>query len=130
MKTLIVEDESTSRKILETHLSPLGPTDMVENGKVAIQALTTAWEAGEPYDLVCLDIHMPEMDGKEALKTLREEEEKRGIKAIEGAKVIMVTADDLSETILGSFRDGCDYYLVKPIEKDSLFQLLKKAKLV
>ena len=64
MKTLIVEDDFTSRLYLQELLKGYGPTHIAVNGKEAIEATHLALEAGEPYNLICLDIMMPEMDGQ------------------------------------------------------------------
>ena len=67
MKTLIAEDDFTSSVILQELLRGYGPFHLASNGKDAVAAVAAALAAHEPYDLVCLDIMMPEMDGQEAL---------------------------------------------------------------
>ena len=79
MKTLIVEDDFTSRLLLQEILKPYGTTHIAVNGKEAVDAVVTAMDVGEPYDLICLDIMMPVMNGYEALKAIRGLEESRGI---------------------------------------------------
>ena len=78
MKTLIVEDDFTSRLLLQELLKGYGPAHVAVNGKEAVEAARMAMDAGEPYDLICLDIMMPEMDGHGALKEIRAQEEARG----------------------------------------------------
>ncbi len=70
MKCLIVEDDFTARKLLLACLSKHAECDVAVNGKEAIQAFYTAIKE-KPYDLLCLDIYMPEMDGQEALRVIR-----------------------------------------------------------
>jgi len=67
MKTLIAEDDFTGRLLLQEILKRYGALHIAVNGKEAVEAVRTAMDAGEPYDLVCLDIMMPEMDGYQAL---------------------------------------------------------------
>ncbi len=81
MKTLIVEDDFTSRVLLQEVLKRDGTVHIAVNGKEAVDAVRAAMDAGEPYDLICLDIMMPEMDGYEALKEIRAIEESRGIRS-------------------------------------------------
>ena len=75
MRTLIVEDDFTSRLLMQAILAPCGECHIAVNGREAIQAFRLARAQGRPYDLVCLDIMMPEMDGHAVLKVLRAAEE-------------------------------------------------------
>jgi two-component system chemotaxis response regulator CheY len=130
MKTLVVEDDFTSSLLLREILKHYGPAHTALNGQQAVDAVRTAIDSGEPYDLICLDIMMPEMDGHEALQQIRALEEAKGIIAIDGAKIIMTTALDDSKNILASFKDQCDIYLTKPVDKAKLLGELRKLKLI
>ena len=77
MKTLIVEDDFTSRLFLQTFLSRYGDCHMAVNGKEAVEAFQMATDNGSPYHLICMDIMMPEMDGQEAVRQVRALEEAR-----------------------------------------------------
>ncbi|HOO91920.1 MAG TPA: response regulator, partial [Opitutales bacterium] len=72
MKSLIVEDDFTSSLLLQEILKQIGSVDVASNGVEAVAAAAKAVENGEPYTLICLDIMMPDMDGIEALKRIRE----------------------------------------------------------
>jgi two-component system chemotaxis response regulator CheY len=130
MKTLIVEDDFTSNLLLQEILKQYGTCHSALNGQLAVEAVRTAIDSGEPYDLICLDIMMPEMDGHEALQTIRDIEEAKGIPAVRGARVVMTTALEDSKNILASFKGQCDVYLAKPIEKAKLLSELRKLKLI
>ncbi len=130
MKALIVEDDFTSRLLLQGLLQPHGECHISVNGKEAVEAFRTALASGQPYNLVCLDIMMPEMDGQTALKHIREIENKSGIFSSDGAKVIMTTALDDKVNIMSAFREQCDLYLVKPIEKEKLRESLVSLHLI
>ena len=130
MKTLIVEDDFTSSLLLQEILKHYGPFNTALNGQQALEAVRTALDSGEPYDLICLDIMMPEMDGHEALQQIRALEDAKGIIAIKGAKIIMTTALDDSKNILASFKGLCDVYLTKPVDKAKLLGELRKLKLI
>ncbi len=78
MKTLIVEDDFICRKLLQTFLSGYGATDVAANGVEALLAVSQAINEDEPYDLICLDILMPELDGHKVLKQIRADEEVKG----------------------------------------------------
>ncbi len=126
MKILIVEDDFTSRVILQEFLKTYGTPHVAVNGKEAVEAARKAGEAGEPYDLICLDIMMPEMDGQHALKAIRADEEARGVLSSNGAKIVMTTALDDFRNVTDAYGALCDGYLVKPIAKDRLLEELKK----
>jgi two-component system chemotaxis response regulator CheY len=121
MKALIVEDDFLARSLLSTLLSEYGVCHVAVNGKEALEAVDRAFAEDAPYDLICLDIKMPVMDGQEALLELRDMEDRRGISGSEATKVIMVTAIDDSKNIIKAFRLGqCEAYLSKPLDRDKL----------
>ena len=124
MKTLIVEDDFTSRLLMQAILSSYGECHIAVNGREAIQAFRLASAEGHPYDLVCLDIMMPEMDGHAVLKALRTAEEVEGILIGDGEKVIMTTALTDTGNVFNAFREMCEGYLVKPIDKAKLLSQL------
>ena len=130
MRSLVVEDNVVNSKYLFNLLKPFGQVDIAETGIVAIEKFTEALEISEYYDLVCLDVMMPEMDGQETLMRLRKLEEENGIFGLDGTKVIMTTALDDKRTILQSFKVGCESYLIKPISKSALIEELKKLNLI
>ncbi len=117
MKTLIVEDDFISRVILQEFLKGFGTVHIAVNGEEGGRAFRPAMEAGEPYDLVCLDIMMPKMDGQRALKEIRADEEARGILSSNGAKIVMTTALDDFRSVSEAYGGLCDSYLVKPVDK-------------
>ena len=126
MKTLIAEDDLTSRLLLHGLLKRYGPCDVVTNGKRALEAVSVALRTNALYDLICLDIMMPEMDGRQALKEIRLAESQDGRAA---AKVLMTTALRDKDNVLGAFREQADGYLVKPIQKAKLLEYLRSFEL-
>ena len=130
MRTLIVEDDFTSRLLLQSFLHRFGECHIAVNGKEAIEAFRAAKKNGKGYDLVCMDIMMPEMDGQTAVREIREFEEAEGILSTDGVKIIMTTALDDVKTVIGSFQALCDAYLFKPIDKRKLLAHLTAFHLV
>ena len=130
MKTLIVEDELTSRVMLREILKRYGSPHVAMNGKQGVDAVRTALESGDPYDLVCLAIMMPEMDGQEALKQIRQLEQDAGLNAEKRARVIMTTAHADRDNVLAAIQSQCDYFLVKPIDKRALLDELRRLGLI
>jgi len=125
MRALIVEDEFLSRKVLRSFLMTLFEVEIVVNGREAVEAFKLAHSEDQPYDLILMDIMMPEVDGIEALHRIRTLEEKEALTP--KVKVIMTTALDDPQTVIKSFYEGeASAYIVKPVAKDKLFKELEK----
>jgi two-component system chemotaxis response regulator CheY len=120
LKILIVEDDFYTRRLLQRILSPFGECDIAVNGEEALEAYRNSLDEEFAYDLICLDILMPVLDGQETLKQIREMEEYREIYGADGVKIIMVTVLDDNKNILQAFRTGCEGYITKPIDKNKL----------
>ncbi len=130
MKTLIAEDDFVSRLLLQELLKAYGPVHTAFNGKEAIEAVQLAYQSGEPYELICLDIMMPEMDGQQALKEIRALEEEKGILLSRWCKIMMTTALADKQNVLEAVRGKCDAFLVKPIQKAKLLEELRRLNLI
>src|SRR5664279_2753922 len=130
MKTLIVEDDFTSRLLLQELLKDYGPCFTAVTGVEAVLATKAALETDEPYDLICMDIMMPEMDGRAALKAIRGQEVARGIISSSGSRIVMTTALGDVKNIFATFHDLCDGYLIKPIGKAKLLETLRTLGLI
>lgn len=126
MKILIAEDDFVSRKILNRLISILGEVDIASDGKEAVAAVKMALDEHEPYELICLDVIMPKLDGITALQAIRRLEDQGGLKADNRAKVLMVSGVSDREKVLAAAKAGCDTYLIKPITKPRLFEELGK----
>ena len=124
MKSLIVEDDFTSRLLMQKFLAPYGESHVAVNGNEALEAFTLAINSDEPYQLICLDIMMPEMDGHATLKEIRAYEENKGIMVGDGVKIIMTTALGDMDNKLTAVKEFCDAYLVKPIDRSKVLELI------
>lgn len=130
VRILIVEDDFASRKMLQKYLTPYGDCDVVVDGQEALDAFNYSLKEDNRYDLICLDIMLPKIDGQDVLKTIRATEKERGIEGLEGVKVIMTTALGDTKNIMAAFRNQCEGYLQKPIERVRLVQEIRKLKLI
>jgi len=126
MHILVVEDDFTSRRVLSRILESYGHCDVAIDGEEAVEAVRLALAAGTHYDLICLDIMMPKMDGQMALKEIRTLEAARGILLGEGAKIVITSALHDSENVMEAFRSQCDGYVVKPYDKATVTAELKR----
>ena len=130
MKILVVEDDFTSRILMHKLLSPYGEVHIAINGVEAVDVVKKSIEENDRYDLICLDVMMPEMDGHAALEQIRKIEEEHGIEFGNGTKVIMTTALSDSQNVIGAFKESCDAYMVKPVERAKLLRQLRKLELI
>lgn len=130
MKILIAEDDMISRKFLFTFLSQYGECDVVVDGMEALDAYLIAIKEKEPYDVICLDIMMPKVDGVKVLKAIRDFEKQRGVMTDERIKIIMITALADTEYVHRAFEIGCEAYAAKPIDTDKLIEVMKKLDII
>ncbi|KAA3617636.1 MAG: response regulator [Calditrichaeota bacterium] len=130
MRALIVEDDFRSRMLLQKYLTPFFEVHIAVDGKEALQAFNLAVEDKQPYDLICLDILLPRLDGQEFLKEIRKLEESMGIFASDSVRVVMTSALKDSKNVLGAFKTGCEAYLVKPFDRTRFLNILEKLKLI
>jgi two-component system chemotaxis response regulator CheY len=130
LRALLVEDNFTSRILLQTFLSRYGECHIAVNGREAVEAFNSGLERGQSYDLVCMDIMMPEMDGREAVRRIRAMEEAHGILSTWGTKIIMTTAVNEVRDVILCFKELCDAYLVKPIDLSKLLGHMTSYRLV
>lgn len=119
MKILIAEDDKVSEILMNNYLKGFGECHMVNDGKQAYDAFIEAFHTF-PFDLICLDIMMPVMTGQEALKKIREYENKNGRTGLDQTKIIMVTALDQKDEIMEAFNSGCESYIIKPVSKSDI----------
>jgi len=131
VKCLIVEDDFISRRILKELLSSVCDCDIAVNGEEAIASFRLAHEGKRPYDLICMDIMMPGVDGQEALRRIRELESEMEVPPNLEVKVIMTTAlDDPGSVVRAYYKGGATSYIVKPISKQKLMRELRLLELI
>jgi PAS domain S-box-containing protein len=116
---LLAEDVEINREIVLDLLEPTGITiDTAENGKQAIKMFE---EEPEKYRLILMDIHMPEMDGFEAARLIRE----LPTKAAQEIPIVAMTANVFREDIEKCLAAGMNDHLGKPIDIEELMKKLK-----
>ncbi len=130
LRMLIVEDEFLSRKLVGHFVGKYGSFDVAINGEEALRAIRDAYEEARPYDVVFLDIMMPDMDGLSVLKEARAYETQRGIPATDGVKVIMTTALGDAKSVMEAFRNQCEAYITKPYTEENFEMQLRKLGLI
>jgi len=118
IRVLAAEDNTVNQLVLKTLLHQVGidPT-VVGNGRLAVEA----WESGE-WDLILMDVQMPEMDGVAATRAIRAAEAQSGRVR---TPIIALTANVMSQQVAEYLQAGMDAYVGKPIAASSLYQTIE-----
>ncbi len=116
---LLAEDSPDNQRLIRFVLRKAGMSvDVADNGLVAYEKALEAWRNGTPFDIVLMDMQMPEMDGYEATRNLRQE----GYRG----HIVALTAHAMSSDRDKCLAAGCDDYATKPINKDQLIKMIKR----
>lgn len=110
-KILVVDDNFANRQLLIEILRDYANCDIAVDGKEGWEAYQRSVSENSPYDVILLDIEMPELNGLQVLSMIREHEKKTG--AAKKLPIIMVTAH--SKPFNDAFDRGCDDYILKPV---------------
>jgi two-component system, chemotaxis family, chemotaxis protein CheY len=128
MRVLIVDDCELSRQFLILAVEAFSEIDTAENGAEAIQLAKQAIDNNDNYNLICVDLSMPMMDGHETMQAIRKMESDANVAR---AVVFMVTASSCPDDMLQAITHGeCDDYLLKPVKQKTFRELLKKHNLI
>ena len=131
MKCMIVEDDMISGRVMGKMIAKHANFDTVADGRQALALFLEALESGSPYDLILMDIMMPEVDGLVSLQGMRQKEIAMKIPWSRRVKVIMTTAlDDPRSMMKALFEVDANSYLVKPIRLQKLEEELRVLKLI
>lgn len=122
LKVLIVDDDKIMRRIVSNYLKDEGVREltMINIASKALKLLEDAYKSKSPYDLVLLDINMPGKSGDQLLYEVKNH------RLLGKTKIIMVTAQNEKDTILKCVDSGADYYLIKPVMKETLAEAIKR----
>lgn len=126
MKILIAEDDYINRRFLFKFFSHYGDCDMVVNGEEAVKAVMFAIDEDDPYELICLDVMMPKLDGLKALKMISSIEKEKEICDKKIPKKFIITALDNVKDVQRAFELGCEVYVTKPINTEKLIEVMNK----
>ena len=130
MKILIAEDDRLSRTFLEEFMKDYGTCDSAEDGMAVLDYYLDSLKTGEPYDLLCLDIMMPKVDGLKVLKVIRSLEKQHNISVEKHLRIIMMTAIADMEYVDQAFQLGCDAYASNPIDTEKVQEVMQNLNLV
>jgi two-component system chemotaxis response regulator CheY len=130
MHILIVDDDFTSRKLLAREVRELGTIDQACDGEEGWKAYLEAHADGSRYDLILLDIVMPGMDGGQLLRKIRAHEAGLDITGPRRSGIAMATMLTDKQTVMTSFRNEADGYIVKPYTPGSVMRDLLRENLI
>lgn len=126
MRILIAEDELVSLKIVESILEPLSDPEFALNGAEAFRKFQNAFDSGDKFDLICMDVNMPVQDGLDCLARIRNYEEVHGIVGADAVKVLMVTGVSDPKTLYDAVSTGCTAFLTKPVNRKQFVSELER----
>jgi CheY-like chemotaxis protein len=122
LSVLVAEDNEINALLMRSLLTRLGHHAVITtNGEEALESWLAAKSAGAPYDLVLMDIQMPELDGIETTRRIREREAGQPGRQ---TPILALTANTLVEDRYACFEAGMDGFLIKPLDRDKLADAL------
>jgi two-component system, chemotaxis family, chemotaxis protein CheY len=127
VRCLVVDDDELGRELISQYLDGVAVCEMAENGVEAVDMFRNALEGGQPYDLIILDIVMPEMDGHTAAKEIRLIEKEWGISINEGVSIMVLSSLNTPGDVIKSYLSARSAaHLVKPVQPKKLLATLSK----
>jgi CheY-like chemotaxis protein len=124
LSILVAEDNEINALLIRSLLTRLGHhTVIATNGETALESWQAARSAGTPYDLVIMDVQMPQLDGIEAAKRIRAAEAGQPEAR---TPILALTANTLIEDRYACFEAGMDGFLIKPLDREKLVEALAR----
>ena len=131
VKCLVVDDDVLGREFTLLYLEGIADCVTADNGLEAVEMFRTAFEEGKPFDLILLDLVMPEMDGNTAATKIRQIEKEWGVSVNDGVKIIVISSLNTPNDIMQSYVSAKSAaHLVKPIKPDKLITAMSKLGLI
>lgn len=132
MKILVLEDERISREVIKQIMLEYGDVETSVDGTEALELYKKSVAEGAKYDLVCLDIMVPGIDGQQVLREIRDFEERdksAGLK--QRSKVVMISALSDRDNLFSAFTEGqAEAYIFKPFTKKKIKDTLSNIGLI
>lgn len=127
VRCLVVDDDELGRELIASYLEGIAECEMAENGLQAVEMFRDAFEGGNPYDLIILDIVMPEMDGHTAAREIRMIEKEWGVSINNGVSIVVLSSLNTPSDVIQAYVSARSAaHLVKPVQPDKLLTILGK----
>ena len=120
LKILAIDDEFAALTKMKAMLSTFGECEVATSGAQTIDLIREAIQEGKYFDLITIDIELPDIDGIALLSEILREEKQYNLCAVK----LMVSASSTPSNVCRAKKQNCDGFLVKPIKKDILHQKL------
>ncbi|PCJ17210.1 MAG: response regulator [Candidatus Cloacimonadota bacterium] len=124
MKILIIDDEEFICEILSEFLSEYGEVTTLQEGSKAFDLYKEALDNDDPYNLIYLDVMMPDISGLEVLKLIQNNESSLDEK--DKTKIIMITSSYDPDNFFEAYRGGCQVFLTKPLRQNIIQEKLSQ----
>lgn len=125
MKILVADDSVSVRQRVCTLLHGYGPCEEAADGREALERYRKALQQGSPYDVVIMDIVMPEMDGIAAARAVRELQRTAAAPAPETTIIMLSSKNDPEHMLTAHFETGATQYITKPFEDSTLIEAIE-----
>ncbi len=126
MRILIVDDDLTGRRVLQALLAARATIDTAVTGHDAMRLFAASLQLGQPYDLVCLDSRLPDMDAPAALRAIRALERAGRVAGGDATKVLLTTGGTDAPELLQAFRGPGEGHVAKPVDRRHLEHALQE----
>jgi two-component system chemotaxis response regulator CheY len=123
MRVLTIEDDPTAQMVLKNILCKFADVTESANGEEGLQTFCAALKDGNGFDLVCLDIGLPDVQGNDLLRMLRKTEAENPAKP---SVVLVMTASHEIQIVQKMITLGADGYFVKPVNRVKLVVRLRE----
>lgn len=126
LKALVIDDDPVCRQRLNSLLGDFFDCSFAVNGREGLEAYIESRVQNNPYDFIALDINIPELNGHETLRAIRQWENENGVEGTNSIKIIMITSESTSKHIFSSFKQGCEAYVIKSDLTEKLLDEIAK----
>jgi len=123
-RVLIAEDDMIGRRLMKKFLEKYAECELAVDGLEALNLFAESIQQSKPYQLICLDIMMPQLDGLKVLKAIQDIYTQKKIPEDQRAKIIMTTALNDQKTVMEAYENGCVGYAWKPIDLEKFEAVL------
>jgi len=128
MKVLVIDKDTATSKVFEELPIDIAELQALHSGDAAIRGVKTALKRRDPFELIAIDIDLPDMNGRNVTLEIRKIEQEWSIPAEKRAFIITVTAQADEKSVKTSFAAGCNAFIVKPLNVDTIVKTLTKSR--